>query len=107
MHLIKLALSGFKGVETELEFGRAMVLFGPNDAGKTNLQEALEVSLGNQESPSLRRDPGSRYTQLLGQDDEYVTVEATVELDGLDIAGSRDQVFLLSGLLEWIAPPVD
>jgi hypothetical protein len=46
MRLLQVALSDFKGIEATLSWRRVNVLFGPNDAGKTNILEAVASAFG-------------------------------------------------------------
>ncbi len=66
MRLRQLSLTGFKGVEITLTWQRANVLFGPNDAGKTNVLEAVASAFGSGElvRPSAR-SPSPRASALL------------------------------------------
>lgn len=79
-----------------------MVLFGPNDAGKTNLLEAFELALGLGPS-SVRRDPSRREDFH----DDFCEVMASVELEDLDVDGSADREFLRTALLAFFSWPED
>lgn len=47
MHLVRLKISGFRGVRSaEIDFGRHAVLVGPNNSGKTTIVEALALLFG-------------------------------------------------------------
>lgn len=46
MRISRLDLSGFKGIDVRLSWERINVLFGPNDAGKTNILEAVASAFG-------------------------------------------------------------
>ncbi len=42
MRVVSLSLKEFKGLDVRLDWPSAIVLFGPNDSGKTNILEAIE-----------------------------------------------------------------
>jgi hypothetical protein len=99
MRLCSLVLSGVKDVDAKLEFAPAMVLFGPNDAGKTNLLEVFEDALAGS---SLLERPipgfGWDYAEGLGFTRSgrwgirtAAGFEALIELDGLDVEGHLDR----------------
>jgi recombinational DNA repair ATPase RecF len=46
VRIVELGLSGYKGVDVRLSWNRVNVLFGPNDAGKTNILEAIASVFG-------------------------------------------------------------
>lgn len=111
MRLLDISLEGFKGIDAEFdEFAPAMVLFGPNDAGKTNLLEAFELALGSSEPTDLRRRPGRHPEGFVRGDDDFddvVELTATVVLEGLDVDGSVDHEFLRAALLRAVSWPED
>ena len=99
MRLVRVDVAGFKGVDAGIEFAPAMVLFGPNDAGKTNLLEALELMLASDSPKLLRRDPVRRMQVPDAGEDTDLEIGSSVvlELDGLDVEGHPDQTILLIG----------
>jgi hypothetical protein len=102
MRLVQIRLFDFKGVDAELMLAPAMVLFGPNDTGKTNLLEAFEVVLGNR--AFVREDP----VDPGDLSDHFVMIQATCEVSGLDQLGSPDREFFQSGLSKgWFIPESD
>jgi hypothetical protein len=109
LRLIDVWLEGFKGVEAKFEeFAPAIVLFGPNDAGKTNLLEALELALGDSGQAFVRRIP--RHPEewaSVTDDDDFAQLAATVELEGIDVDGSVDREFLRVALLRVVSWPED
>src|ERR1700732_4607219 len=47
MHIVRLMISGFRGVRSaDVALGRHTVLVGPNDSGKTTIIEALALLFG-------------------------------------------------------------
>ncbi len=46
MRIVELDLRDFKGVDAHLDWSQINVLFGPNDAGKTNILEAVGMAFG-------------------------------------------------------------
>lgn len=46
MPLMHLSISNYKGIEIELPWEQANVLFGPNDADKTNVIEVVATAFG-------------------------------------------------------------
>jgi recombinational DNA repair ATPase RecF len=46
----RIGIRDYKGVDAELPVGSALVLFGPNDGGKTNVLEAIATMLGAQKA---------------------------------------------------------
>lgn len=61
MHLSRLALSGFRNLDCEVSFcpGFAM-LTGENNAGKTNVIDALRILLAAEAGPSEQLPPTER-----------------------------------------------
>ena len=90
MRIQKVRISGFKGVDVELPWASALVFFGANDSGKTNILEAFVSQLGVQRT--VRQEPR-------GVDRGRSAVEFDVELEGLDQDGGRDQEAFLGWLL--------
>src|SRR2546422_913677 len=77
---------GFKGVNASFVWSPGIVLFGPNDVGKSNILEAIRtVWNGNDPPDTIRR---SLFTD---DDDElYAEARVVVELDRLDEDTSTD-----------------
>ena len=87
MRIHRVQFSDFKGVSADIPWAPAMVLFGANDSGKTNLLEAFLSTFGAREN--VRQDDASPLA--------YVRLE--VELDGLELEGHPDQEIFLSWFL--------
>lgn len=105
MRLIDINFDDFKGIDAEFdEFAPALVLFGPNDTGKTNLLEAFQLVLGTSGQTMVRRGP-RRDTDDWSNDTVYVA--ATVELQELQIEGSLDREFLRAALVRHVSWPED
>ena len=81
-------MQGYKGVAASVIWAPVVVLFGRNDAGKSNILEAIAWAAGLEAS---RADP------LIGDDE--AAVFALVELDELDDEDSLD-ADLLAALLQ-------
>jgi hypothetical protein len=95
MRITNLILSGdFRAVNAILPFAPGIVLFGPNDAGKSNLIEAIEGGLGGLE-PS-RVDPLAP--------DNTPAVGVVFELDGLRAPSHPDRD-LLARMIQFDDPP--
>src|SRR5690348_10321083 len=63
----RLRIRGFKGIDCELEWAPVVVVFGKNDAGKSNLLEAVQtLFLG----PRTQTADGVRATHLAEQTQE-------------------------------------
>ena len=90
MHIQRVRISGFKGVDVELPWASALVFCGANDSGKTNILEAFVSHVGVQRS--VRGEPHSEHW-------DSPTVEFDVELNGLDRDGHPDQELFLSWML--------
>lgn len=76
-------IEDFKGVQAVIPWASAIVLFGANDAGKTNVLEGLAFLTPDHDE---RQDPLSGSSGSNGW---------LVELDGMDIDGHADQLPLL------------
>lgn len=89
MKTLSVRIREYKGVAAELGWAPVMVLFGPNDSGKTNLLESLAASLGGTppEKDIRRADP------TLGAPD-HVDAEVRVTFDGLNVPGHADRRLL-------------
>jgi hypothetical protein len=100
--------SGVYPLDVQLPLPSAMVLFGPNDSGKTNVLEGLVTGLD--ELRDVRAQP-----LLAGRApvDEVAVIDLLFELDGLDVEGHPHQELFLSfmplhgGIEGWWAQPVD
>jgi len=93
--------SGFKGVATEIEFAAGVVLFGPNDVGKSNILEALKaVSDPDQQYEAVRQPPDA-------DDETELSTQATflLELDGVEREGSAD-AWMLAQLIQFATPQI-
>jgi recombinational DNA repair ATPase RecF len=44
MRIRELRITEFRGVEVKLLLGSAVILFGPNDSGKSNVLDAVEIA---------------------------------------------------------------
>jgi AAA domain, putative AbiEii toxin, Type IV TA system len=86
MRLTEVSLTDFKGVEMRLPWSRINVLFGPNDAGKTNVLEGISSAFGETDLARPSDASGSIAPQL----------RALIELEP-DEADDE----LLAALLQW------
>jgi hypothetical protein len=100
MRIREVEVGFFKRVGATLPWSSAVVLFGPNDSGKTNLLEALMSTLAPQ--VKLRLEPLAG----LSQHSPAAFVVLLIELDGLDIDGHRDQEVFLAWVLDDAVTPV-
>ena len=106
MRIDSVRIGAFKGLDIKLPWPSAIVLFGPNDSGKSNILEGFMLQLGPERTvrtpPQLPEDLGS----LDSSDQAIVDVE--VQLDGLDVENHPDQEIFLAWLLSpnvhWIEP---
>lgn len=88
MELLSLQIGSWRSISgLDLEPSALTVLFGGNDAGKSNLLDALEELFG----------------ESTGGDDYLQIGHALFRLDGADVPGHPDQSFLLS-LLRYREP---
>ena len=94
MRISRVRINAFKGVDVELPWASAVVLFGPNDAGKTNILEGFLSNFG--EDRSVRVEP---YTEGRFGSGDQALVAVAIELNGLDIDGHPDQEAFLRWLL--------
>ena len=88
MHILGVRISGFKGVDVELPWASALVLFGKNDSGKTNILEALVSQLDMEQA--IRHEP--LRAGYFGRE----AVMFVFELDGLGQDGHPDREAFLS-----------
>jgi hypothetical protein len=88
--------SGFKAVGVDFAWAPVTVLFGRNDAGKTNILELIDFMFGEDQGVP-RTDP------FADPGEPDVTVE--LELDARDIVGHEDNVGLAS-LVQWGFSPL-
>src|SRR5439155_23088877 len=91
MRVVHVALRGFKGIEARMRWGTTNVLFGPNDAGKTNILEAVASGFG---APDLIRPTPRRSRQRRPE------LQVLIEL-----AGAADDQLLRALLLTNDVPP--
>jgi len=91
----RISIRNYKGLDVELPVSSAVVLFGPNDSGKTNVLEAVMTTLGVLES--AREEPGWR------DERRELYLSLLVELDRIEIDGDPDQERFLS----WTTPGPD
>jgi hypothetical protein len=89
MRVLHLSLTDFKGVEIELPWRRLNVLFGPNDAGKTNVLEAVAATFG---AAGLTR----------GRSDKPALPKASA---WLELEQGDDDDAVLASLFEWSDVP--
>ena len=82
MRIHRIRIQGFKGVDVEIPWASAMVLFGANDSGKTNILEAVVA-----DERALRGGSAG------------IPLELDVELDGLAIEGNGNRETFLTWLL--------
>ena len=86
MRIETTVLSDYKGMaDAQLPWVPALVFFGPNDAGKTNVLEAIAQAYGGRSA--LRRDP-------MEFGEEVVGVLVLFHLEGLDVPGHPDPAAL-------------
>jgi hypothetical protein len=93
-----LKISDFKHVDVTIPWASALVLFGPNDSGKTNILEAITVGFaeGGEARLDRSRYPDEASVIWDGRGQVVPVVELEVELDGLPIEGNPDQELFLS-----------
>ncbi len=108
MRIHRVRVSNFKGLDVEFPWVSAMVLFGANDSGKTNILEGLMSNLGAERA--MRTEPFLPERSSTASD--WADVYFDVELDGLDIEGHPDQEIYLSLLFvddaeRWWMPQFD
>ena len=97
VRLLDVRLDSDRAVDASLDMGKqVLVLFGPNDAGKTNTLEALITTLKWGLGLSVREQEPSR---VAGQDSAVFT-DALIELDRIGEEGSPDRA-LLAQLLQF------
>ena len=82
IYIKQLTIQNFKSIENEtIEFKKGLnVLVGPNNAGKTNIMEAIEFLLGDVYLPNF--EPTTDHF-FYGKEDREIIIEATLEGDGL------------------------
>jgi energy-coupling factor transporter ATP-binding protein EcfA2 len=95
MRIHRVHIRDFKGVDAVIPWASAVVLFGPNDSGKTNILEAFLTALGHAGTPREEPSPKRGFLGPMGWSSSCLEVE----LDGLDVSGSRDQEIFLSWFL--------
>jgi hypothetical protein len=89
-------IGDFKGLHVRLDWASAVVLFGANDSGKTNVLEGFVSGLGG--DVLVRREPDATpYDGALAY--EQPSASLLVELDGRDLEGHADQEIFLTWLL--------
>jgi energy-coupling factor transporter ATP-binding protein EcfA2 len=99
VRLIEITLQSEKRVEADLVFSPVMVLFGPNDSGKSNIIEAFEdVVAGSDLFQRPTVEKGWSYSEEGGFSKRgkfmfgaWSESSVLLELDGLDIPGHPDQ----------------
>ena len=84
----------FKGLDVEFPWTSAIVLFGPNDSGKSNVLEGFLSRLGGKRPARLEPFVSGRMTS------DEAEVSLLVELDGLDIVGHPDQQLFVTWILD-------
>jgi hypothetical protein len=91
-------VSKYRGVDVVFPWSQAVVLFGRNDAGKSNILDAIALISGVEGS---REDP-------LGDQDEFdeVAVGTLVELDNPDLKSGFDSTLLAALLQQRHVPPL-
>ena len=94
MRIRRIGISHFKQLDVDLPLPSAVVLFGPNDSGKTNILEGL-VS-GIDQHIEIRTQPQLSNVDRHSNDSDRGEVSILFELDGLDIEGHPDQELFLS-----------
>jgi hypothetical protein len=96
MQIRQVFVQGYKGTDAVVRWAPGLVLFGPNDAGKSNILEALAWVSG---SDTRRGDP-------LTRDDDDGAVGFVVDLEGLDDDESLDSRLLAALLQTRHVPPL-
>jgi predicted ATPase len=100
MRLKRISLSGFKGLDVRLPIRSAVVLFGRNDSGKTNILEGLEAALALGYDATGRRPP----PEFPGIESDAPDSRIEFDLDGITTSGHPDQSLLVRG---WIGDDSD
>jgi len=94
VRISRVHICAFKGVDVELPWASAVVLFGPNDGGKTNILEGFLSNFGADRRVRVQPEIEGRF----GTGDQ-AAVGLDVELNGLGIPGHPDQMVFLKWLL--------
>ena len=94
MRISRIRICEFKGVDVELPWASAVVLFGPNDSGKTNILEGVLSNFGADRRVRVQPSLEGRFG-----DGDQALVALDVELNGLRIPGHPDQAIFLQWLL--------
>src|SRR5438067_13120124 len=85
MRIAQLLVLDYKNVQATLPWAPAIVLFGPNDAGKSNILEAVGASTGTRRDRTDARfddDPRYAMTQLR----ELAALDDDASFDGRRLA---------------------
>jgi recombinational DNA repair ATPase RecF len=96
MRIDRIYVSGYKRVDATLTWSSAVVLFGRNDAGKSNILEAVASAVGGGDR---REDPLAD----LGNDTQ---ISFVIELDQLEHDDSFDAQLLARLLQTRHVPPL-
>jgi len=82
IYIKKIKIENFKSIEgEELEFNEGLnILVGPNNAGKTNIMEALDLLLGDVYLPNFEPSTDHFFN---GEEDREIIIETSLEGDEL------------------------
>jgi len=82
IYIKKIKIKNFRSIEEEeLEFNKGLnILVGPNNAGKTNIMEALDLLLGDVYLPNFEPSTDHFFN---GEEDREIIIETSLEGDEL------------------------
>jgi len=89
VRILQVRVTGYKGIDAAFSWAPALVFFGRNDAGKSNILEAIAASAGIEPT---------RTDALVDQEFEETSVRFVVELEKLDDEQSLDARLLAAVL---------
>jgi len=80
IYIKELKIQNFKSIENEtIEFNKGLnILVGPNNAGKTNIVEAIDLLLGDVYLPNFEPTTDHFFN---GEEDREIVIEATLNCD--------------------------
>jgi putative ATP-dependent endonuclease of OLD family len=88
IYIKELKIQNFKSIENEtIEFNKGLnILVGPNNAGKTNIIEAIDLLLGDVYLPNFEPSTDHFFN---GEDDREIIIEASLEGEELSQINSE------------------
>lgn len=84
IYIKKIKIENFKSIEKEIiSFNKGLnIIVGPNNAGKTNIMEAIDILLGDVYLPNF--EPTTDH-YFLGKEDQKISIEMTLAGDESDL----------------------